>query len=92
MQDSVAFADVAQEHIAQTFALARALHQTGNVYNFHGGRNHAFGVDNLLQGLQARIGNVYRTDVGFNRTEGEVGCLGLCVAQTVKKGGFAYVG
>ena len=44
MDDGIRGADVAEEFIAQTFALAGTLDQTGNVHEFHNGRGGLLGV------------------------------------------------
>ena len=47
VQNRVALANVAQKLVAQALALARALHQSGDVDDFNRGRLHPLGVDDL---------------------------------------------
>ena len=92
VDDGVALADVGQELVAQSFALAGALHQSGNVHNVTDGGHNASGVYQLGQFGQTLVGNAHLAHLGVDGAEGEIGSLRLCAAQTVKKGGLAYVG
>ena len=45
VDDGICFADVRQELVAQSFALAGTLHQSGDVYDFYGSRHDASRMD-----------------------------------------------
>ena len=49
------FPDVGQELVAQSLALAGALHQTGDVHKFDGGRGHFLGMIHLRQHVQPLV-------------------------------------
>lgn len=67
--DGVALADVGEELVAEAFALAGAGDEAGDVDEFDGGRDDAFGMNDFGERLQARIGNFNDADVRFNGAE-----------------------
>jgi len=91
MSDRVGFADVAQELIAQPFALGRARHQTGDVDELHRGRNNFLRFDDRRQRVQARVGHRHHADVGIDGAERIVFGLDSGFGQRVKERGFADV-
>ncbi len=52
VDDGVGFADVREELVAQSLALGRARHQTGDVDEFHGRMQHAFRLDDGGQRIE----------------------------------------
>ena len=91
--DGRAFADVGQELVAETFALARAAHKTGDVHEVHGGINGLGGLHKLGQRVHALVRHGHGGLVGFDGAEGIVrgfGVLGL--GERVEQGGLAHVG
>ena len=91
VDNGVRRADIAQKLVAQTFALRGTLHQTGNIDNLDRRGDDPLRVVDLGQTDQTLIGYGDHADVGFDRAEREVGCLRLCVRQTVEKGRFTHV-
>ena len=92
MDDRVRLADVSQELVAKSLAVAGTLYQSGYIDYLHrGGYDTALGVAELTQTVQTLVGNSDHTEVRFDSTEGKIGGLRLGVAQTVKQGGFAHV-
>ena len=47
VRDGIGGADVAEELVAQAFALGRALDEAGDVDELHGGGDEAFGMDEV---------------------------------------------
>ncbi len=92
MQNRMALPNVAQEHVAQALALARTLHQTGDVDNFYRGRHDALRIDNGFQRLEAWIWDIHRPNVGLNGAKREIGRLGFRIAQAIEQRGFAHIG
>lgn len=58
--DGVALADVGEELVAEAFALAGAGDEAGDVDEFDGGRDDAFGMNDFGERLQAGIGELQR--------------------------------
>src|SRR5204863_10160210 len=92
VKDGIALTDVPEELVAETFALARPLHQAGDIDDLHRGRQDALWVHQRRGLVQAYIRYRDRTHVGFDGAEGEVGRLCLGIAQTVEQGALAHVG
>ena len=91
--DGGAFADVAQELVAQAFALAGAAHQTGDVDEVHAGVDGLLGRDLGRKRVHALVGHGHGGLVGFDGTERIVGGLRvLSLGQGVEQGGFPHVG
>ena len=53
LHDGVHLADVGEELVAEPFALARALHQAGDVHELDGGRDDDVGLGDLREQLAA---------------------------------------
>lgn len=92
VDDGVRVADVAQELVAQPLALRGALDQTRDVDDLDRRGDHAPGVVDLGQADEPLVGHGDDAHVGFDRAEGEVGRLGLCVGEAVEKRRLAHVG
>ncbi len=93
LHDGVDFADMAEELVAQPFALARALDQAGDVHELDRRRNDDVGLDHLLQHLEPRIGHGHDADVRVDRAKGIIGRLRFAGAgDGVEESGFADVG
>ena len=91
--DGRAFTDIGQELVAQSFALARPSHQTGNVDEVHRGVNGLGGSDQLGQGVYTGIRHRHRSLVRLDGAEGIIRGLGvLRPGQCVEKRGFAHIG
>mmetsp|Transcript_23422 Transcript_23422/g.41090 ORF Transcript_23422/g.41090 Transcript_23422/m.41090 type:complete len:270 (-) Transcript_23422:5217-6026(-) len=92
MGDGVHLADVGQELVAQTLALRRALHQTGDINERHAGRDDGLGRGNGGQFVQAVIRHSHLAHIGLNRAERKVGGLrGGGLGQRVEQGRFAHI-
>ena len=53
LDDGVDLADVGEELVAEPLALARALHQAGDVHELDGGRDDDVGLGDALQHVRA---------------------------------------
>ena len=92
MHDGIDLTDVAEEFVAQAFALARAFDETSDVHELDGGRYQLRGPGELRQHGEALIRHGHDAGVRLDGAEGIVGCLRLAGAgDSVKKGGFANV-
>jgi len=85
-------ADVAQELVAQTFALGSTLHKTCNVHEFNHSRRYFFGVVELRQPIQPLVGHGNHTNVGVDGAECVVVRRHTCVGNGVEQGGLAHIG
>ena len=92
MDDSLGAADVGQELVAQTFAVAGALDQTGDVHELDDSGGGLLGVIQVAQPVQTGVGDGDRAYVGLDGAEGVVGAFGACVGNGVEQGAFAHVG
>jgi hypothetical protein len=92
VDDGVGLADVGQELVAQAFTLGGAGDQTGDVHELDDGRLDLLRIDDLGQGVEARIGHFDDADVGLDGAEGVVlgGDAGL--GEGIEEGRFADVG
>ena len=91
VDDGVGLADVAEEFVAQAFALRRTLNESGDVYYLASCGHDATRVNYFSKLREALIGNGDDTHVRLDCTEREVGCLRLSVREAVEKGGLAHV-
>ena len=92
VDDGVGLADVAEELVAQTLALAGALDESGDVYYLARGGHDASRVHYFGELGESFVGYCYHAYVRLDCTEGEVGCLRLGVGEAVEKSGLAHVG
>jgi hypothetical protein len=91
VDDGVALTDVTEELVAEALTLGGTLHQSGDIYDLTRCGHDTSRMDDLSELRQTLVGYGDDTEVGFNRTEGEVGCLCLSARQAVEKRGFADV-
>jgi hypothetical protein len=92
MDDSIAFANIGKELIAQAFALAGTLYKAGNInYIAHSGNDSAR-MNQLGQFGESFIGHTYLPHLSIYGTKREICSLSLSAAQTIKKCRFAHVG
>ena len=91
VNDRVALSDVAEELVAQSLALARALDQPRDIDKLNGGGGVLFGVVHLGELVQPLVGNGYHADVRLDGAEGIVRALRARVGNRVEQGGLADV-
>ena len=91
MDNRVYLTDVRQELIAQTLALGRAAHQTGNVHELNDRRGGLLGVVQIGQRLETVVGYGNHAHVGVDGAERIVRALRACVGDGVEQGRFADV-
>ena len=77
MDDSVAFTNITQELVAETFALRSALHKTCNIHDLTSGGHNATRVNQFSQFIQSLIRNRDLSHLGVNGAKGEICCLRL---------------
>ena len=93
VNDRIHLTDVGQELVSQSFTLARTFHKPSDVDKFHPSGNDFRTTAEIAEQLQPGIRHSHRADIGLDRAEREIGCLGLSVGdQGVEKSGFAHVG
>ena len=93
MDDGIDLTDVAEELVAEPFALGRAAHQPGDVDEGELGFDNLLRSGDLGQRIESRIGDCDLTDVRFDRAERIVGSLRrLRLRQRVEQGRFADIG
>jgi len=90
--DGVGGADVAEELIAETFTLAGAFDETGDVDELHGGGDERFGLDECGDFCEALIGHGDDAGVGVDGAEGVICRLSLGRGEGVEDGGLSDVG
>ena len=92
VDDRVHFADIAEELIAQPFALARPADQARDIDKAELGRDDLLATGNRRQFVQPRIGHADIADVRFNRAERIVGRLRrLRLGQRIEQSGLADI-
>ena len=92
MDDCVHLADVAEELVAEAFALRRALHQPCDIDERQLGWDDLGGAGDGRQPVEPRIGNRDLADVRLDRAKGIVGRLRrLRLGQRVEEGRLADV-
>ena len=93
LHDGIDFADMAEELVAEAFALAGAFDQTGDIDEFDGRGNGLFRLGKRGQSVKSWVGNADDADVRFDRTERKIGRLRLAGAgDGVEEGGFTDIG
>ena len=88
----VGLADVGEEPVAQTLALAGAADDAGDVDEGDGGRHLAGRVEYLGEHRQPRLGDADHADVGLDRGERVVRREDIVPGQRVEQGRLADVG
>ena len=92
MGDGVAFADIGEKLVAETFALGGAAHQPGDVDKSQAGRNDFLGAGDFGQHFKARVGHGDVADIGLDGAERIIGRLRRRrLRQGVEQGGFADI-
>ena len=92
LDDGVHFADVAEELVAQTFALAGAFDEAGNVDELEDGRDQFLGTADFGQDSQPVIGDRNHAVIRLNGAKTVVGGHGLtALGQRVKEGTLADI-
>ena len=92
MNDRIYFTDIAEELVAQTFTLARAFHQTGDVDEGQLGWNSLgrFGYPGDF--LEPLIRDRHLADIRFDRAKRIVRSLrSLRLGQCIEQGGLADI-
>ena len=83
--DGVGLADVGEELVAQSLALARALDETRDIDELHGRRQRALRIDDLGECLDPGVGDRDDPHVGLDGREGVVGGVGLVAGERVNR-------
>jgi hypothetical protein len=89
--DGVGGADVAEELVAEAFALGGAFDEAGDVDKLHRGGDEALGLDELGDLGEALVGHGDDAGVGVDGAEGVVRGLGLGAGECVEDGALADV-
>ena len=89
--DCVDFADMGQELVAQTLALACAADQTGDVYELYDSRGGFLRVIQIGQRLKTLIRYRYHADVRVDGAERVVRALRACLRDRIEQSGLADV-
>ena len=93
MYNGIALADMAQELVSQTSALAGTFDQTGDIHKLHNGGGLFVCLPDLGQFVQPGIRNRNNAGVRLNGAERIVGCLSILGAgQRIEQSGFANIG
>src|SRR5262245_46522247 len=92
LADRVRLADVRQELVAKTLALAGPSYDAGDVDELHGRRHRTRRLEHLRQHVETRIGYADDADVGLDRRERVVGREDLVAGQGVEQRRLARVG
>ena len=90
--DRVDLADVREELVAETLALARTLDKATDVHDLHARVHRLLGLRHHRQCLQPGIRNLGHADVRLLRGEGIGGRKGTGIGEGVVEGGLARVG
>ena len=69
VHDRVGLADVREELVAESFALRRALHESGDVDELHRGRHGPLRLHDARELVEPRVGHVHAADVRILRRE-----------------------
>ena len=90
--DGICHPDIGQELVAQAFAPAGTLHQTGDVHEFDHGGGILLWTVHFCQPVQTLIRDRYHTDVGVNGAERIVGTFRSGIGNGVEQSGFSHIG
>ena len=92
MHDGINFANIAEELVAEAFALARTFDEAGDVDKRKLCRDHLRALGDCSDLIETFVRNCYLTDVRLNRAEWIVRSLSsLRFSQCIKEGRFADV-
>ena len=92
IDNSIGFANVRQELIAQAFAGAGTCHQSRDVDKLDDGRHDALGGDDLSELLQTVVRHFNHAHIGLYGAKGVVLSRNARFGEGVEQGGFAYIG
>ena len=92
LADRVGLADVGEELVAEALALARALHEAGDVHELDDRGHDALRVDDLGERVEARVGHGDEADVGLDGGEGVVRRDRRLAGECGEQRGLAHVG
>src|SRR5687768_16995139 len=91
VHDRVHLPDIREKLVPQSFALARALHEPGDVDELDRGRHGAFRLHDGGERVQPRIGDGDNAGVGFDGREGVVGDESARRRERVEERGLSHV-
>lgn len=89
--NAVDLLDVAQEMVAETFALRGASDQTCDVDDLEDGADFRFGFPHFTEFVESFIWDRHYSLVGFDGTEGVIFCRDIEFGENVVSGGFTDV-
>ena len=92
MDDGIGIADVAEELVAETFSLRRALDETRNVHELDRGGGVFLRLVHLREIVQPCVRHGDNADVRLDRAERVVRRLRPGVCQRIEKRALAHVG
>ena len=92
MYNSVAFADISEELVAEAFAVACTLYKSGYIDKFYRGRGHLFRMIKIAERLEAVIRYGDHTHIRVNGAERIVCSLCARLGQRIEKSTFPYIG
>lgn len=91
LADSVAFTDVSEELVAETFTFTGTGHQTGDIYEFNKSRDDFLGLGDFCEFSQSFVRYFNGADVRFDGAEGVVFGGYLFLGESIEEGGFANI-
>ena len=91
VDNSICLAYVTKELVAKSLTLRGTLNKSGNVDNLASSWNNTARMNYLGKLGKALIGHCDYAYIRLNCTEGEVGCLCLCVGEAVEECGLSHV-
>ena len=77
LNTGIHLADVREELVAETFALAGTLDEPCDIDELDGRRNDLFRACQHTKPLHPRVGNIHHADIRLNGAEGKIRRLGL---------------
>lgn len=92
LHDSISLADVAQKFIAHALALAGAADNAGDIDERNRGRYGFFGVIEIGELGEARVGEGDNTDIGLDGGKRIIGRQNVVLGERIKERGFSDVG
>ena len=92
MNDGVHFADMREELISESLAVACALDEPCNIDEFDDGGGDFFAVIKSCELVQPFIGDGDHAHVGLDGAEWVVCGIRTCVRDGIEEGGFSHIG
>ena len=92
LADGIALTDVCEELVAQAFALAGALHQTGDVNELDGGGHDTARMHNVGEFLESLVRHGHDALVGLDGRKGIVRRQDVLLGERVEERRLAHVG